>query len=139
MSSHPGSTMNDAVELAIWLRKNHLRPEQVQDFYPSPGTVSTCMYHTGLDPLTMKKIYVPRSPKEKRLQRALLQSYLPENRELVKTALEWAHRTDLLHGPDALLKEEGPGKTERKKYHSAQSAKKEKPKKKRKNPPRNKF
>ncbi|MEE0775644.1 MAG: YgiQ family radical SAM protein [Bacillota bacterium] len=137
MSSHPGSTMNDAVELAVWLRKHRIRPEQVQDFYPTPGTVSTCMYYTGLDPMTIKKIYVPRSPREKQLQRALLQSYLPENKELVRQALAWAHRTDLLYGPDALIRDESA----RQKYRGKQYEEKgkAKQKKKRKNPPRRKF
>ena len=136
MSSHPGSTMNSGVELALWLRKHRIRPEQVQDFYPTPGTISTCMYYTGLDPITMKKIYVPRSAKEKRLQRALLQSYRPENRELVKTALEWAHRTDLLHGPNALISDSGAERPMRK---VSSKKTKDKTKKRRNNPPRRKF
>ncbi len=136
MSSHPGSTMNSGVELALWLRKHRIRPEQVQDFYPTPGTISTCMYYTGLDPMTMKKIYVPRSAKEKRLQRALLQSYRPENRELVKTALEWAHRTDLLHGPNALISDSGAERPMRK---VSSKKTKDKTKKRRNNPPRRKF
>ena len=73
MSSHPGSTLADAVALAEYLNLHHLNPRQVQDFYPTPGTVSTCMYYTGLNPLTMKPVYVPRSPHEKSMQRALLQ------------------------------------------------------------------
>lgn len=96
MSSHPGSTVNDAIELALYLRENKLNPEQVQDFYPTPGTASTCMFHTGLNPFDMEKVYVPKSYEEKRLQRALLQSYKPENAPLVRKALEQAHRTDLI-------------------------------------------
>ena len=96
MSSHPGSTMRDAIELAVFLKKEGLRPEQVQDFYPTPGTVSTCMFYTGLDPYTMEKVYVPRSPKEKAEQRALLQYFRPENRQLVLEALKKAGRSDLI-------------------------------------------
>ncbi len=96
MSSHPGSTVNDAVALALYLRENGLNPEQVQDFYPTPGTASTCMFYTGLDPFDMKKVYVPRSYEEKRLQRALLQSHRPENAPLVRKALEMAGRVDLI-------------------------------------------
>ncbi len=96
MSSHPGSTINDAIELALYLRENKLNPEQVQDFYPTPGTASTCMFHTGINPFDMQKVYVPKSYEEKKLQRALLQSYKPENAPLVRKALEAAHRTDLI-------------------------------------------
>lgn len=96
MSSHPGSTLDDAIQLALYLRENGLNPEQVQDFYPTPGTASTCMFYTGLDPFDMKPVYVPRSYEEKRLQRALLQSHRPENAPLVRKALEAAGRTDLL-------------------------------------------
>lgn len=104
MSSHPGSTLRDAVELALFLKKERMRPEQVQDFYPTPGTISTCMFYTGLDPLTMEKVYVPRTPEEKAEQRALLQYFRPQNREIVQRALEKAGRTDLIgHGPDCLI------------------------------------
>ncbi len=96
MSSHPGSTIKDAIELSLFLKKEGLHPEQVQDFYPTPGTVSTCMFYTGLDPYTMEEVYVPRSPKEKAEQRALLQYYRPENRKLVLDALKRAGRTDLI-------------------------------------------
>jgi uncharacterized radical SAM protein YgiQ len=95
MSSHPGSTLADAVELALWLMQNHIRPEQVQDFYPTPGTISTAMFYTGLDPYTMKEVYVPKSAEEKALQRALLQYYNPKNKPLVKKALIKARRQDL--------------------------------------------
>ena len=70
MSSHPGSTLNDAIALALYLKKNGINPQQVQDFYPTPGTISTCMFYTGLDPFTMEKVYVPKTPKEKAMQRA---------------------------------------------------------------------
>lgn len=96
MSSHPGSTLKDAVELAEWLQKNKMRPEQVQDFYPTPGTVSTCMFYTGLDPYTMKPLYVAKTSEEKALQRALLQYFDPRNKEKVRKALAMTGRTDLL-------------------------------------------
>lgn len=103
MSSHPGSTLNDAIELSLFLKKHKLRPEQVQDFYPTPGTVSTCMFYTGLDPNTMEKVYVPRTPEEKAQQRALLQYFLPQNRTIVLAALKKAGRYDLIGtGPDCL-------------------------------------
>ncbi|HIS69369.1 MAG TPA: YgiQ family radical SAM protein [Candidatus Gallacutalibacter stercoravium] len=105
MSSHPGSTMKEAVELALFLKKEHIRPDQVQDFYPTPGTISTCMFYTGLDPYTLKPVYVPRSPKEKKLQRALLQYYVPKNQPLVIEALEAAGRRDLIGtGPNCLVR-----------------------------------
>ena len=104
MSSHPGSTMKDAVELALFLKKHRLRPQQVQDFYPTPGTASTCMFYTGLDPWTMQPVYVPTDPYEKKLQRTLLQYWKPENRRLVIEALVRAGREDLIgHGPDCLV------------------------------------
>ena len=96
MSSHPGSTMKDAIELAVFLKKNNLHPEQVQDFYPTPGTVSTCMFYTSLDPNTLKPVYVPKTPKEKAEQRALLQYFKPENRQLVLSALKKNGRFDLI-------------------------------------------
>lgn len=105
MSSHPGSTLKDAVELAVFLKKEGVRPEQVQDFYPTPGTISTAMFYTGLDPYTMKDVYVPRSPREKAMQRALLQSFKPENRALVLEALKKAGRSDLIgFGPGCLIR-----------------------------------
>ena len=104
MSSHPGSTMKEAVELALWLKENHIRPEQVQDFYPTPGTASTCMFYTSIDPYTMEHVYVPTDPYEKKLQRTLLQYFKPENRRLVIEALIRAGREDLIgHGPGCLV------------------------------------
>ena len=104
MSSHPGCTLSDAVELACYLKRHHMRPEQVQDFYPTPGTNSTCMFYTGLDPETMEPVYVPRTKEEKYLQRTLLQYYKPENRRGVMEALIKAHREDLIGtGPDCLV------------------------------------
>lgn len=96
MSSHPGSTLGDAIALAEYLRDRRIHPEQVQDFYPTPSTVSTCMYYTGLDPRTMKPVYVASSPHEKAMQRALIQYARPENHALVKEALTIAGRTDLI-------------------------------------------
>ena len=96
MSSHPGSTLNDAIELALYLKRNNIRPEQVQDFYPTPGTVSTVMYYTKIDPLTGKNVYVADDYKEKQMQRALLQWSRPENASLIREALTRAGRTDLI-------------------------------------------
>ena len=96
MSSHPGSDLSSAVELAEYLRDLNYTPEQVQDFYPTPGTLSTCMYYTGIDPRTMEKVYVPKSPHEKAMQRALMQYRLPKNYDLVKEALMKAGRQDLI-------------------------------------------
>ena len=107
MSSHPGSSLRDAVKLAQYLKSRGIRPRQVQDFYPTPGTLSTCMYWTGIDPRTMKQVYVPRSYREKELQRALLQWFDPKKRPLVLEALQRAGRTDLIgYGPHCLLRPE---------------------------------
>ncbi len=108
MSSHPGSTLKEAVELAEYCRDLGYMPEQVQDFYPTPSTMSTCMYYTGLDPRTMEKVYVPKNPHEKAMQRALIQYRDPRNRELVREALEKCGRRDLIgYGPKCLLRPEG--------------------------------
>lgn len=96
MSSHPGSTLKEAVELAEYCRDMGYMPEQVQDFYPTPSTISTCMYYTGLDPRTMENVYVPKNPHEKAMQRALIQYRNPANYELVKEALLKAGRADLI-------------------------------------------
>lgn len=105
MSSHPGSTLNDAINLAVYLKKHKLNPQQVQDFYPTPGTVSTCMYYTGKDPVTQKEVYVAKTPHEKSMQRALLQFANPKNRNLVKQALIEAGREDLIgYGEGCLIK-----------------------------------
>ena len=96
MSSHPGSTMKDAIELAVFLKKNNMHPEQVQDFYPTPGTISTAMFYTSLDPNTLKPVYVPKTAKEKAEQRALLQYFKPENRQLVLSSLKKNGRYDLI-------------------------------------------
>lgn len=96
MSSHPGSDLKAAVELAEYLRDLGYMPEQVQDFYPTPGTLSTCMFYTGIDPRTMEEVYVPKTPHEKAMQRALIQYRLPRNYDLVNEALHKAGRTDLI-------------------------------------------
>ena len=113
MSSHPGSTLKEAVELAEYCRDLGYMPEQVQDFYPTPSTLSTCMYYTGLDPRTMQPVYVPKNPHEKAMQRALIQYRDPKNRDLVREALEKSGRTDLIgFGPKCLIRpergQEGP-------------------------------
>ena len=96
MSSHPGCTLDDAVQLACYMKKTGLRPEQVQDFYPTPGTMSTAMFYTGIDPRDMKPVYVPRDPHEKAMQRALMQYFNPMNHALVKEALIKTQRDDLI-------------------------------------------
>ena len=105
MSSHPGSTLEDAIELALCLKKNGYAPEQVQDYYPTPGTASTVMYYTGINPLTMKPVYVATDYHEKQLQRALLQFNRPQNADLVREALTRAGRTDLIgYDKDCLVR-----------------------------------
>ncbi len=112
ISSHPGSRLEDAVELAEYLNHNRFVPDQVQDFYPTPGTLSTCMYYTGTDPLTGEKVYIPDSLEEKKMQRALLHFNRPENYELVKKALIKTGRTDLIgFGPDKLITPRPPSAT----------------------------
>ena len=104
MSSHPGSRLEDAVALACYLKSHRLHPEQVQDFYPTPGTISTAMYYTGIDPVSGKPVYVARSPEEKAQQRALLQFFRPQNYEKVRAALLAAGRPDLIgSGPECLV------------------------------------
>ena len=96
MSSHPGSTLNEAVELALYLKRGGYSPEQVQDFYPTPGTASTVMYYTGIDPTTGKKVYTATDYHEKQMQRALLQWSRPENAPLVREALKACGREELI-------------------------------------------
>ena len=123
MSSHPGSTLKEAVALAEYLRDLGYMPEQVQDFYPTPSTISTVMYYTGLDPRTMKKVYVPTNPHEKAMQRALIQYRNPKNYMLVHEALTKAGRTDLIgYDKKCLIKPMGKPKPEGKK--AAPTAKK---------------
>lgn len=136
MSSHPGSTINDAIELSLFLKKEGLHPEQVQDFYPTPGTVSTCMFYTGLDPYTMEKVYVPRTAQEKAEQRALLQYFRPENKKLVLSALKKAGRYDLIGtGKNCLVT---PEKTVAKDKNKSRNNSKRKPKNKQMQSKRNK-
>ena len=107
MSSHPGCTLKEAVKLAEYVRDLGFTPEQVQDFYPTPSTLSTCMYYTGIHPLTKEKVYVPKNPHEKAMQRALMQYKNPANRELVQEALRLAGRTDLIgYGKQCLIRPE---------------------------------
>ena len=103
MSSHPGSTLKDAIKLAEYVRDIGYMPEQVQDFYPTPSTISTCMYYTGVDPRTMESVYVARNPHEKAMQRALIQYKEPSNYELVKEALIKEKRQDLIGFGDRCL------------------------------------
>ncbi len=141
MSSHPGSTLKEAVELAEFCRDLGYMPEQVQDFYPTPSTISTCMYYTGVDPRTMKSVYVPRNPHEKAMQRALIQYRDPKNYELVKEALLKAGRADLigfgekcLIPPRKIQKSEKPVKNDQrnKKDHRSHQKTKTRAKQKRK-------
>ena len=109
MSSHPGSTLHEAIELAEFVRDLGYMPEQVQDFYPTPSTVSTVMYYTGLDPRTMEPVYVPKTQHEKSMQRALIQYRDPKNYKLVREALQTAHREDLIgYGKQCLIPPQPP-------------------------------
>lgn len=117
ISSHPGSTLEDACELSVFLKKNGFVPDQVQDFYPTPGTLSTCMFYTGIDPVAGQRVYVPSDPEEKRMQRAMLHFNKPENAALVRKALRCIGREDLIgFGPEALVRpEDDVGRKGRKK------------------------
>ncbi len=113
MSSHPGCRMHDAIELALFLKQNKMRPEQVQDFYPTPGTISTCMYYTELDPYTLERVFVPKTTSQKAEQRALLQYFKPENKAIVLKALKDCGRTDLIgSGSNCLINAPGHSKTQ---------------------------
>ena len=117
MSSHPGSSLKDAVELAEYIRDMGFIPEQAQDFYPTPSTVSTCMYYTGRNPLTGEKLHIPRGTREKSMQRALIQYRAPENYELVREALTACGRRDLIgYGPKALIRPKPPGQKRKRLY-----------------------
>ena len=134
ISSHPGCTLEAAIDLACYLKMIHHTPEQVQDFYPTPMTRSTCMYYTGYDPLTMKEVYVPRSPHEKAMQRALMQFTYPQNYDLVYEALKQANRLDLVgYGPKCLIKPKtnkpGQGSAHKKQVQHAPGARTRKDKK----------
>lgn len=111
MSSHPGSTLKDAVELALFCKREGIHPKQVQDFYPTPGTISTSMFYTGLDPFTLKEVYVPKTEQEKAMQRALLQYFIPANKPLVIKALIKAGRRDLIGNDKKCLVTPMPGYT----------------------------
>ena len=116
ISSHPGSSLRDAIELAVFLKKEGIRPEQVQDFYPTPGTISTCMYFSGINPIDMQEIFTEKSPHGKALQRSLLQCTLPQNSALVHEALRKAGRSDLIGpGKQHLIKENHHDKAQKRK------------------------
>ena len=124
MSSHPGSTLQDAIELALCLKRNHYAPEQVQDYYPTPGTASTVMFYTGINPLDMKPVYVATDYHEKQLQRALLQFNRPQNAPLVREALRKAGRDDLIgYSPDCLVRPESGDHRNAPRPHVAHSGK----------------
>ncbi|MBQ1855851.1 MAG: YgiQ family radical SAM protein [Anaerovibrio sp.] len=111
MSSHPGCTLEDAIELAVFIKEMGYHPEQVQDFIPTPGTLSTCMWYSGINPMTGERVYSAKKPEDKAMQRALMQYWLPRNYDLVKKALEKAKRFDLIgYGPDCLIRPEKSGK-----------------------------
>ena len=125
MSSHPGSRLEDAVALAEYLKRTGRRPEQVQDFYPTPGTMSTCMYYTEIDPRTMKRVYVAKTQHEKDMQRALLQFHRPEKRRLVMEALREAGREDLIGwGKDCLVRPAGEAPWQREKREKEERTRK---------------
>ncbi|MGN0682972.1 MAG: YgiQ family radical SAM protein [Oscillospiraceae bacterium] len=134
MSSHPGCTLNDAIELALFEKKHNIRPEQVQDFYPTPGTISTAMFYTGLNPYTMEPLFVPRTAEEKAMQRALLQYFMPKNRALVEKALTIAKRRDLIgYGKNCLIAPDNTqqkGTPQKRNVRNASQEKKTKKKKK---------
>ena len=125
MSSHPGATIDDAVELAEFIRDLGYRPEQVQDFIPTPGTLSTAMYYSGIHPLTGEAVYTAKTTKEKRYQRALMQYWLPENRPAVREALRLAHREDLIgYGKQCLVRPETGASSGRSRKEGREPAKK---------------
>ncbi|MBQ1436183.1 MAG: YgiQ family radical SAM protein [Clostridia bacterium] len=132
MSSHPGSELSDAVELALYLKKKHMSPEQVQDFYPTPGTMATAAYYSGIDPMTGREVFVPRTREEKAMQRALLQFGREENRERVIAALKAAGRYDLIgHGAGKLVSPDA-----KRSYKDRPGQKGSKGRKDRRSPPR---
>lgn len=127
MSSHPGSELSDAIELAEFIRDMGYHPQQVQDFIPTPGTLSTCMYYTGIHPLTGEKVYTAKSYEEKKMQRALMQYWLPKNHDIVRKALHMAHREDLIgFGPKCLVR---PREQEKQERHERQKRQKKQEKK----------
>lgn len=115
MSSHPGCTLDDAVELALFIKKQKLHPEQVQDFYPTPGTISTAMFYTELDPYTLEKVYVAKNPHDKAMQRALMRYFDPKNQQIVEEALIKAKRFDLIgNSPECLIRGSNKYKSQQK-------------------------
>jgi radical SAM superfamily enzyme YgiQ (UPF0313 family) len=109
IASHPGSTLESMIDLALFLKRNHYKPDQIQDFIPSPFDIAACMYHTGLDPFTKKPVYIARHLRDRKLQRALMQFFKPENYFEVRRALEQAGRQDLIgSGCDCLIAERPP-------------------------------
>lgn len=124
MSSHPGATLQDAVELALFIKREHLHPEQVQDFYPTPGTIATAMFYTELDPYTLQPVYVAKNPHDKAMQRALMQYFNPKNRALVEEALKKAGRTDLIGYSESCLIRPSHPRTTQTRIHSQANAKK---------------
>ena len=127
MSSHSGSELSDAIELAEFIRDMGYHPQQVQDFIPTPGTLSTCMYYTGIHPLTGEKVYTAKSYEEKKMQRALMQYWLPKNHDIVRKALHMAHREDLIgFGPKCLVR---PREQEKQERHERQKRQKKQEKK----------
>ena len=121
MSSHPGSRLEDAIELALFLKENKIHPEQVQDFYPTPGTISTCMFYTELDPYTLEPVYVAKDPADKAMQRVLLQYFKPENQRRVIEALVKAGRRDLIgHGAGKLVQPDVKYTREQKEFEQKQ-------------------
>ena len=130
MSSHPGSDLNAAIDLALYVKKMGYTPEQVQDFYPTPGSLSTTMYYTGFNPLTGEKVYVPKTQREKNMQRALIQYKVPKNYALVKEALIKAGREDLIgNSKDCLIPPHPPKYKNNNKYEKHITSKKKKKKK----------
>ena len=118
IAGHPGSDMPAMIELALYIKRHNLKPEKVQDFIPLPMDVATCMYYTGVDPLSGDEVYVPRGERQRRLQRAVLQFFLPENYADVRAALEEADRLDLIgDGPECLIPSRPPRQTGRRGPH----------------------
>ena len=116
MAGHPGCDLPAAIDLALFLKRNGYRPDKVQDFIPGPMDIATCMYHTGIDPMSGREVYVPKGARERRLQRALLQYFKPENYADVRRALEEAGRTDLIGaGRNCLISSRPPKRKPRKK------------------------
>ncbi|MBO5933922.1 MAG: YgiQ family radical SAM protein [Clostridia bacterium] len=126
MSSHPGSTLNDAIDLALFIKQQKLHPEQVQDFYPTPGTISTAMFYTELDPYTLEKVFVAKNSHDKAMQRALIRYFDPKNQAMVEEALIKARRTDLIgNSPDCLIRGSGRYHNQKQKTQARPAVKKQ--------------